>query len=72
MQRRTTITLALAALLGAAVFVPDGASAQKRGGMGGGAMGAGGGGHAAGAPAGGSAQIGGGTSGPTGAGASHS
>ena len=44
MQRRTTITLALAALLGAAVFVPDGASAQ----------------------------IGGGTSGPTGAGASHS
>ena len=44
MQRRTTITLALAALLGAAVFVPDGASAQKRGGMGGGAMGAGGGG----------------------------
>src|SRR5216683_1334089 len=78
MQRKTTITLALTALLGAAVLVPGGASAQ-RGGMGGaeGGMGgsggisagssAGTGGHGAAGPATGSAQVGGGMSGSTGA-----
>jgi len=64
MQRNSTITLALAALLGAAVLVPAGASAQMRGGIGGAIGGNAGGGHAAGAPVGGSDPMRSGMSGP--------